>query len=82
MIDNRYESKEIMFRIKKDSVEFQRSDEIKEKTMAAVLHVMSKNMKPKPFTMLFNEPYKIGKIIFQLENQKKIDLKKYPRSKK
>lgn len=82
LIDNRYESKEIMFRIKNGSVEFQRSDEIKEKTMAAVLHVMSKNMKPKPFTMLFNEPYKIGKIIFQLENQKKIDLKKYPRSKK
>ena len=64
LINNRYESKEIMFRIKKGSSDFQKADEIKNKTEAAVLQVMRKNMRPKPFTMLFNEPYKIGKILF------------------
>ena len=64
LIENRYESKEIVFRVKKGSTEFQRGDELKEKTMAAVLHVMNKNMNPKPFTMLFNNLHKIGKIIF------------------
>lgn len=73
----RIDSKEIMFKASKKNGEFQSADELKEKTLSALLHVMNVRGNTKPFAMLFNEMHGIGKIVFAPEEKKKIDLVKH-----
>lgn len=77
LIDQRFAAKEIAFKASRDKGHFLRSDELKEKTKAAVMHVMFKKNSMKPFALLFNEMHNIGKIIFMPEHRKKIDLTKH-----
>ena len=73
----RFDAKEIMFKANTDKGEFQRIDELKEKTVLAIRHVMFTRKKVKPFALMFNELHNIAKVIFMPEERKKIDLKKY-----
>lgn len=77
LINQRFSAKEIAFKGLKDKGHFLRSDELKEKTFTALMHVMFRKGDMKPFALLFNEMHNIGKIIFMPENRKKIDLKKH-----
>lgn len=61
LIEQRYDSKSIMFQTRKDEGEFQLSQELKEKTFTALMHVMFKKRHPKPFALIFNEIHSIGK---------------------
>lgn len=76
LIEQRFNSKSIMFKARKDQGEFQQLQELKEKTITAVMHAMFKTGLRKEFALVFNEIHNIGKIIF-ISNQKKIDLKKH-----
>ena len=77
LITRRFSSKEIMFKALKDKGEFLGIDELKEKTITAILHAMFLNASYKPFALDFNEMHNIGKIIFKPKTRKKIDLKKH-----
>lgn len=77
LINQRFSAKEIAFKALKDKGQFLCPDELKEKTFAAMTHVMSRKWGTKPFALLFNEMHNIGKIIFMPENRNKIDLKKH-----
>lgn len=65
LIFTRFHEKEIMFKARKDKGEFQRQEELKEKTIAALTHVMCMRGIKKNFTLLFNEMHNIAKIVFQ-----------------
>jgi len=80
LIYTRFNAKEIMFRAKTDKGEFQRADELKEKTFSALMHVMFTRGKTKPFALMFNEMHNIAKIVFMPEELRKIDLVKHPES--
>lgn len=67
LIYTRFNAKEIMFRASKDSNEFQSIDALKEKTTAAIMHVMFTKGKTKPFALMFNEMHNIAKIVFMPE---------------
>lgn len=71
----RFNAKEIMFKANTDKGEFQRIDELKEKTVAAIMHVMFTRGKTKSFVLMFNELHNIAKVVFMPKEQKKIDLK-------
>ena len=71
LIDQRFAAKEIAFKASKEKGYFLRSDELKDKTIAAVRQVMFKKNCMKPFVLLFNEIHNIGKIIFVPEHRKK-----------
>ena len=73
----RFNAKEIMFKANTDKGEFQRIDELKEKTVAAIMHVMFTRGKTKSFVLMFNELHNIAKVVFMPKEQKKIDLKKH-----
>lgn len=73
----RFNAKEIMFKANTDKGEFQRIDELKEKTVAAIMHVMFTRGKTKSFVLMFNELQNIAKVVFMPKEQKKIDLKKH-----
>lgn len=77
LIFTRFNAKEIMFRASKEKGEFQLIDELKEKTYAALLHVMFTKGKIKPFALMFNEIHSIAKIVFMPKEKKKIDLVKH-----
>ena len=66
-----------MFRASKDKGEFQLVDELKEKTIAALMHVMFTRGNIKPFALMFNEIHNIAKIVFMPQEKKKIDLVKH-----
>lgn len=73
----RFNAKEIMFKANTDKGEFQRIDELKEKTVAAIMHVMFTRGQTKSFVLMFNELHNIAKVVFMPKEQKKIDLKKH-----
>ena len=77
LIEQRFSAREIAFKALKDKGCFLRSDELKDKTIAALMHVMFKKSSMKPFALLFNDMHNIGKIIFMPEHKKKIDLTKH-----
>lgn len=77
LIYTRFTANEIMFRVSKESKEFQKTDELKEKTVSALMHVMFIRGKTKPFALMFNETHNIAKIVFMPEENKKIDLVKH-----
>lgn len=77
LIFTRFNAKEIMFRASKDKGEFQLVDELKEKTIAALMHVMFTRGNIKPFALMFNEMHNIAKIVFMPKEKKKIDLVKH-----
>lgn len=77
LIYTRFNSHEIMFKAKSDKVEFQRADELKEKTISALMHVMFTRNKRKSFAIMINEIQNIAKIVFMPEELKKIDLVKH-----
>ena len=70
MINQRFASKEIMFKALKDKGEFLRADELKEKTTTALLQAMVLHASYKPFVLSFNETHNIGKIIFSPKRRK------------
>lgn len=82
LIFTRFNAKEIMFRANKDKGEFQLVDELKEKTIAALMHAMFTRGNIKPFALMFNEIHNIAKIVFMPQEKKKIDLVKHNVSKK
>lgn len=77
LIFTRFHAREIMFRARKEKGEFQRIDELKEKTFTALMHVMFMRGKIKTFALMFNEMHNIAKIVFMPEELKKIDLVKH-----
>ncbi len=78
LISKRFDDNQIMFRVRKDCGEFQSIDELKGKTLAALMHTMFAKQTNRPFTLLFNELHNIGKIIFAPQPpRKKIDLTKH-----
>lgn len=77
LIFTRFNANEIMFRAGKDKGEFQQVDELKEKTIAALMHVMLTKGNIKPFALTFNEMHNIAKIVFMSKEKKKIDLIKH-----
>lgn len=76
LIDQRFDAKEIAFKASKDNGFFVQVDELKEKTITALMHVMHRKGITKPFDLLFNEMHHIGKILFMPKQKKKIDLTK------
>ncbi len=76
LISQRFDAREIVFKALKDRGQFLRSDELKEKTFTALMHVMFRKGKIRPFALLFNEMHNVGKILFKPKNRKKIDLRK------
>ena len=74
LIEQRYDSKSIMFQARKDKGEFRFPQELKEKTFTALMHVIFTKRQHKAFTLIFNEMHGIGKIIFAPQ---KIDLTKH-----
>lgn len=76
----RFNAREIMFKAKTDKGEFQLVDELKEKTMEALMHVMFVRKNTKPFALMFNEMHRIVKIVFIPSEFRKIDLKKHNKS--
>lgn len=76
LIEQRFNSKSIMFKARKEQGEFQQLQELKEKTITAVMHTMFKTKSHKEFVLVFNKIHNIGKIIF-ISTKKKIDLKKH-----
>lgn len=77
LIFTRFNAKEIIFRASKDKGEFQLVDELKEKTITALMHVMFTRGNIKPFVLMFNEIHNIAKIVFMPKEKKKIDLVKH-----
>lgn len=77
LIEERIEAKEIAFKASKDKGFFLKSEELKDKTVVALMHVMFSKNKVRSFKLLFNEMHNIGKIIFMIEPKKKIDLTKH-----
>lgn len=77
LLFTRFNAKEIMFKAKKDKGEFQLFDELREKTITALMHVMFVRGVTKPFALMFNEIHNIVKIVFMPKELKKIDLKKH-----
>lgn len=77
LVFTRFNSKEIMFKAKKDKGEFHEISELRDKTFSAVMHVMHSRNNPKPFALMFNELHSIGKIVFMPDGPKKIDLVKH-----
>ena len=73
LVNRRFESKEIMFKALKNKGEFLSIDELKEKTITAIIHAIYSNARYKPFALDFNEMHNIGKIVFKPNNRKKID---------
>ena len=71
LIYTRFNAKEIMFKANTDKGEFQRIDELKEKTAAAIMHVMFIRGKTKPFVLMFNELHNIAKVVFVPKELKK-----------
>lgn len=69
LISQRFEAEEIAFQACGDKGQFLVLEELKEKTALALAHVMSQKECRKPFTLLFNEMHRIGKIIFMPENR-------------
>lgn len=80
LLFTRFNAREIMFKAKTDKGEFQLVDELKEKTVAALMHVMFARGNTKPFALMFNEMHRIVKIVFMPKELRKIDLKKYDKS--
>ena len=74
LVEKRFDSKAIMFKARKDKSEFQFSQELKEKTITAIIHTMFKTGQHKQFALVFNEMHNVGKIIFA---PRKIDLRKH-----
>lgn len=64
LMHTRFHAKEIMFKANTDKGEFQGIDELKEKTMSAITHVMLERGKVKPFVLMFNEIHNIAKVVF------------------
>lgn len=77
LIEKRVGAKEIAFKASKDKGCFLQLEELKDKTVIALMHVMFEKNKIRPFKLLFNEMHNIGKIIFMSEPKKKIDLTKH-----
>lgn len=76
LINQRFAAKEITFKARKDKGQFLCPDELREKTLAAMMHVMSERGCAKQYALLFNEMHNIGKIIFMPEDGKKTNLTK------
>lgn len=76
LVEQRFDSNAIMFKARKDRGEFQLSQELKEKTITAIMHAMFKTGQHKQFALVFNEMHNVGKIIFA-PRKKKIDLTKH-----
>lgn len=66
----RFNANEIIFKANTDKGEFQGIDELKEKTVSAIMHVMSMRGESKPFVLLFNELHNIAKVVFMPEDLK------------
>ncbi len=64
----RFDAKEIMFKANTDKGEFQRIEELKEKTLDAIMYVMLDKGERKPFVLMFNELHNIAKVVFMPEN--------------
>lgn len=70
LIDQRLAAKEIAFKASQNKGYFLRADELREKTITALMHVMLNRGSTKPFVIFFNEVHNIGKIIFIPEHKK------------
>lgn len=64
LMSSRFNAKEIMFKANTDKGEFQGIDDLKEKTMSAIMEVMLKKGKMKPHALMFNELHNIAKVVF------------------
>lgn len=64
LISSRINNKAIMFKVLSDAGEFQTIEEIQVKTHLALYKVMFSKGKQRKFAILFNEPHRIGKILF------------------
>ncbi|MCM1498539.1 MAG: hypothetical protein NC124_08740 [Clostridium sp.] len=62
LISQRFGAQEIVFKALKDSGQFLCSDELKEKTFTALMHVMLRKGETKSFSLVFNEMHNVGKI--------------------
>ena len=80
LLFTRFNAREIMFKARTDKGEFQLVDELKEKTVAALMHVMFVRGNTKPFALMFNEMHRIVKIVFMPSELRKIDLTKHNKS--
>ncbi len=65
LIKQRFTAKEIVFKASKEKGYFLQPDELKKKTMKALLQVMFRKRSIKRFTLFFNERHNIGKIIMK-----------------
>lgn len=65
LINNRLESKKIIFKALKNRGEFMNIEELEKKTYVALVKAMTKKFNTRPFALVFNEMHNIGKIFFK-----------------
>ena len=77
LIDQRFSSKEITFKVPRENELFSDFDDLKRKVITALLCAMLKKGSIKEFGLMFNEKHNICKILFLSTPKKKIDLRKH-----
>lgn len=76
-IVNRFNENKIIFRAVTDKGEFTSPEELREKTLSALLHTSHMNRNTRPFSVIFNDKHNTVNIVFRKEQPKKIDLTKH-----
>lgn len=76
-IEKHFNENKIIFRALKNRGEFTRPEELREKTISAMMHTSYMNRNKRPFSVIFNDKHNTVNIVFGKEQPKKIDLKKH-----
>lgn len=76
-IVNHFSENKIIFRAVTDRGEFKSPEELREKTLSALLHTSHMNKSTRPFSVIFNDKHNTVNIVFRNEPPKKIDLTKH-----
>lgn len=76
-IVNHFSENKIIFCAVTDRGEFKSPEELREKTLSALLHTSHMNKSTRPFSVIFNDKHNTVNIVFRNEPPKKIDLTKH-----
>lgn len=76
-IEKRFSENKIIFRAVTDKGEFTSPEELREKTLSALLHTSHMNKNTRRFSVIFNDKHNTVNIVFGKEPRKKIDITKH-----
>lgn len=82
LMEDKFKDKKIVFRALKDCREFRSPQELKEKTITALMHTMFMKKNVREFRIMFNSLHNVVNILFRTKYVSKIDITKYPKGKK